>query len=303
MIGILGYNFCRDVDAMNPYPTHANTVQFTRVANAIYGYINITSNVANPYPNNEPPTGWQFDTIVNVDFDGDVSGGSSENVEDIIAVRIKRRIHGEFEWTTIKEFDITSSDQLKFTTTDNLGLNFTTYDYAFVPITTQGEGNYIIYESVLSEFNGVFICDQETIHKFEAGVEYGTNDYVQKIGTFEPYGRQYPVVISNGLINYQTGSLTGTILPVDYTSNGRLNRQEMVEIKKTLAAFLTNKRPKIIKDFNGNAWLIYIVDNVSIDYKNNWGMGIADITASWIETGNVDSKSDLYKNGLIPTEA
>ena len=47
---------------------------------------------------------------------------------------------------------------------------------------------------------------------------------------------------------------------------------------------------------------IYIIDNVSIDYKNNWGMGIADITATWIETGDVNSKSDLYKNGLIPTE-
>ena len=65
---------------------------------------------------------------------------------------------------------------------------------------------------------------------------------------------------------------------------------------------MTNKRPKIIKDFNGNAWLIYIIDNVSIDYKNNWGMGIADIAATWIETGDVNNKSDLYKNGLIPTE-
>ena len=50
MIGILGYNFCRDEDCLNPYPTHANTVQFTRATNAVYGHLNITSNIANPYP-------------------------------------------------------------------------------------------------------------------------------------------------------------------------------------------------------------------------------------------------------------
>ena len=77
MIGILGYNFCRDEDCLNPYPTHANTVQFTRATNAVYGHLNITSNISNPYPDENPPTAWDFNTIINIDFDGDVSGGSS----------------------------------------------------------------------------------------------------------------------------------------------------------------------------------------------------------------------------------
>ena len=66
--------------------------------------------------------------------------------------------------------------------------------------------------------------------------------------------------------------------------------------------YLTNKEPKIIKDWNGNAWLVYITGNPSVTYSNEYGMGIMDVSADWTEIGSMNSKSDLYDANMIPTE-
>ena len=125
------------------------------------------------------------------------------------------------------------TEDLSFSFNDNTAQSGVEYDYAFVPVLSGVEGNYIV-NTILSKFEGVFICDRETIYKFYAGVNYGGNQRVQQIGVFEPLGRKYPVVVSNSLINYETGSFTGTVLPNDFLENHDFNALSMVNERKQL---------------------------------------------------------------------
>ena len=63
-----------------------------------------------------------------------------------------------------------------------------------------------------------------------------------------------------------------------------------------------NKKPKIIKDMNGNNWLVYFTGNPTVTYDNNYAQGMLKVSAQWTEVGDPNDKTDLYENGLIPTK-
>lgn len=301
MIGLIGYNFCSDANALDPTPTSIDNLVSSTVQNGIFDHFNITKNIQFDY-SSVVPTDWDFDTLMNADFKGNVFAGNVQQVASgVTSVRVKRRIKGTFDWITIKEIEITTPEDMSFIITDNLNLNNTEYEYAFVPVIQNVEGGYII-ESVLSQFDGIFICDLDTVYRFDAGVEYGNNEAVQQVGVFQPYNRQYPIIVSNSLVNYQTGSIGGWILPDDFEETGKLDRKAIVDKKNLLLNFLMKKKPKVIKDWNGNSWLVYFTSNPSVSYDNNYGMGMAKVSAQWTEVGDVNSKRDLFENGMIPTE-
>lgn len=301
MIGFLGYNFCADTNALDPVPTDVSKLQIVQVENGIYDHINITSDVTGTYPS-VPPTGWDFKTILDCDFRGNISGGSSDNIsKDVTSIRIKRRAKGTYAWITIKEIPVASAEDLNFAFTDNLNLNNTLYEYAYVPVTQGVEGGYTV-EEIESEFRGVFICDTDTIYKFYYGVSYGDTDRVQQVGVYTPYGRQYPVVISNGLLSYETGSVQGQVLPESFDKDRQMDRAANVAERGILFDFLTNHKAKIIKDWNGNSWLCCITGNPSVSYSRGSGMGMMTAKADWTQIGQADNAGDLYAAGLIPRE-
>lgn len=305
MILFNGYNFLGDVNALDPYPTNAANITNTKIRGGIFDHINISSDVVGEY-SPDIPTDWNFNTLLNCDFDGTISGGNIDQVGlGITGVKIKRRVKGEFEWTTIKIMPVNSSADMSFIISDNLALNYTTYEYAWVPLTGESpnyvEGDYIV-EEVLSQFKGVFICGEDTVYKFFAGVEYGANDRVQQVGVYSVLGKSKPVIISNGLIDYQTGSISGLVLPQEFYDSGKIDPIAITKQRDVLGKFLTDKKAKIIKDYNGNSWLCYITSNVSTAYNNSYAQGMMSVSANWTEIGDAASKHDLFEAGLIPTE-
>ena len=301
MIGVIGYNFCSDGNAIDPTPTDINNITRTRLQNGIFDNFNVTRNVAFDY-SSIIPTEWTTDTVMNADFQGTASAGNVDQIaEGITSVRIKRRIKGTFDWITIREITIDKPEDLSFIITDNLNAYNVEYEYAFVPVMEDVEGSYII-ESILSRFEGVFICDIDTVFKFYAGVEYNNNDQNQQIGVLQPYNRKYPVIVSNSIANYQTGSIGGWVLPENFDNNRVIDRSAITQEKELLLKFLTNKKPKIIKDMNGNNWLVYFTGNPAMSYDNNFGQGMVKVSADWTEVGDPNDKTDLYENGLIPTK-
>lgn len=301
MIGFIGYNFCSDGNSADPTPTNINNITNTRLQNGIFDHFNVTRNVVFDY-NSIVQTDWDIDTIMNADFKGNASAGNvSQMVAGITSIRVKRRVKGTFDWITIKQISVSKPEDLSFVITDNLNAYNTEYEYAFVPVMEDVEGSYII-ESILSKFEGVFVCDVDTVFKFHAGVEYNNNTSNQQVGVFQPYNRKYPVVVSNSIMNYQTGSIGGWVLPNDFDDNRQLNRVDITKKKEALLKFLLNKKPKIIKDMNGNSWLVYFTGNPTLSYDNNYGQGMVKVSAEWTEVGDPNDKTDLYENGLIPTK-
>lgn len=301
MIGFVGYNFCADGNAVDPTPTNINNITKTRLQNGIFDHFNVTKNISFDY-NSIIPTNWDIDTIMDADFKGNISAGNvNQVVTGITSVRVKRRIKGTFDWITIRELPIEKSEDLSFVITDNLNAYNVEYEYAFVPMLGDVEGRYII-ESILSKFEGVFICDIDTVFRFMAGVEYSNNAVNQQIGVFQPYNRQFPVIVSNSVLQYKTGSIGGWVLPEGFETNRVIDRTAITKEKEVLLKFLTNKKPKIIKDMNGNNWLVYFTGNPNLTYDNNFGQGMVKVNADWTEIGDPTDKDDLYENGLIPTK-
>lgn len=301
MIGLLGYNFCADVNAIDPMPTAVNKITSTKLQGGVFAHMNATSDVTSEY-STVLPTEWDFNTIMDCNFNDNVGAGNmGEITKDITSIRIKRREKGTFDWVTIKEIPINSIDDFSFIFTDNLASNFTQYEYAYVPVLNQIEGNYTV-EEVYSKFKGVFLCDVNTIYKFYADIEYGSTDSVQKIGTYEPFGRKYPVMVSNGLLGYDNGTISALILPKNFSESNRIDRQAVTKERNALFKWLTNKKPKILKDWNGFFTICIVTGNPQTDYESNYGMGIQRMTAEWTQTGDPKEKADLYANGLIPRE-
>lgn len=295
----LGYNFLSDRNAIDPSPILSDKDNYTvtKLQNGIFDHWNVTRDVQSPYTS-EISEKWTPMTVMDANFNGDLIAGNLDYaLSQISGFKVKRRKTTDFNWITLAYIPIdTSQDQITYQ--DNLATSGVEYEYALVSIVGGVEGNYIT-DTIGAEFDGVFICDAETVYKFYAGVEYGAGERVQKVGVFEPFGRRYPVVVSNALTNYEKGSFSGTVLPVGYLHDGNLNRLAMVQERKELLDFLTNKRAKILKDWNGNSWLLIIIDSPSIAYESKFGMGIANVGADYVEIGDSNSQEDLYNAGLI----
>ena len=251
-------------------------------------------------------------TVVNNACDGYISvisNLSDQYSASITNILVKRQDVADVSgnWLTLYSQPITQASDMDFTFIDFTNQYGKTYKYALVPLLTQTqsgvevevEGGYTVSDEVQSVFDGVFIVDSTGSQKCKANVGYGNVDMNQTVGTITPIGAKYPVVITNSKNQYHNGSIYGTIVPDDYYFNGNLSRIDMVNKRNELEQFLTNKRAKIIKDWNGNTWLVMIMDNINCTFNNEYGMGIVNFTANWIEVGDPTNQQDLQATGLI----
>lgn len=298
MFQFIGYSFFSGPNALDSAPSMVENITGTELSNAIFDHFNVTRDTSIA-PTMDKPLEWTYDTVLNVDFDGTTNAGNLDYIlQQISGIKIKRRIKGAFDWLTLKYIDISSLEDLSFTFNDFLNGYNIEYEYAFVPVINGVEGEYII-NNILSKFNGVFIGDAEQVFKFLYGTNYTANSRNQQVGTFMPLGKEYPIIVANGVLSYESGTFTGTMLNDDFDQNGQIDRAAIVSKKDVLKDYLTNKKPKILKDWNGNIWLVMIVDNVSVNYLQGSGMGIPQVQFNWIEVGKADNPQDLYDTGIV----
>lgn len=298
MLQFLNYNFFSDINALDNAPSNVEGINNVKLTNAIFEHFNVTQNI-NTEVNTNIPIAWDYDTILDANFENNLNAGNVDFlVEQISAIKIKRRVQGTFDWLTLATIPINSVNDLNFVFNDLLNKNGVQYEYAFVPIIENVEGNYII-DTVFSQFNGVFIGDAQNIYKFLYEVEYGSNSRNQQVGIFEVLGQQYPVFVANGALSYESGSVTATILNDDYEKTGVIDRIAITQQKDIIKDFLTNKKAKILKDWNSNEWLCIVNSNINVTYKSNYGMGIPSIQFDWTQIGDASNQQDLYKNGIL----
>lgn len=298
MFQFLNYHFLSGDGALNQAPANLTAINSVELKNAIFDHFNMTKNTDTEY-NPTIPTTWDYDTILNADFENDVIAGNVDiAVSKVSAIKIKRRIKGTFDWLTLKSIPITSADDFSFVFNDCLNQNNVEYEYAFVPIMEDTEGAYII-NSIESKFNGVFIGDFDQTFRFLYGVDYGTNSRVQQIGTFQPLGSKYPVIVANGDLSYDTGTVSGLVLNDEFDDTKEIDYKAIVDKKNKLKDFLTNKKVKCLKDWHGAIWLCFITGSPTVNYVENSGMGIPQVSFEWTEIGKVDNQQDLYNSGMV----
>lgn len=302
MLSFCGYNFVKDMDALNSFLSLESIVTNSQLENGIYDYLDISKDVKTSYNIEEPS--WSYDTILDCDFNGNIAGGNvSYTLEQLSSIQIKRRLYDPSNlanWTVLGDIEVVNEGSIGFTMTDNLMPNGYTIEYAIVPIINGAEGLYIT-GNVESKFNGVYICDLDTMFKLYANVEYGDIINNQSIGVVETIGSQYPTIIRNNKIDYKKGSVKGKLLGANFETTRKINRNDVVTQINNYEKFLKNGKAKIIKDWNGNVWLITVVGAPTTTYDSNYGMGIASTNFEWVEQGKYSNQEDLYINGLSDT--
>lgn len=298
MLQFLNYNFFADGDALNTAPSSVDNIANVKLTNSIFDHFNITKNTSTVV-STSIPTEWGYDIIMNTNFNNNIDAGNVNYlISQISSIKIKRRKQGDFDWLTLDTIPISKVEDLSFIFNDLLNQDNVTYEYALVPVFGEIEGQYLI-NSIVSKFNGVFIGNAETIYKFLYEVKYSSNQRNQQVGVFKVLGQQYPIVVANGALNYESGNVTATILNDDFEKTGIIDRAEIVKQKDALKNFLTDKKPKILKDWNGNIWLCIVNSNIDVSYKEGTGMGIPVISFDWTEIGESNNQQSLYNNGIL----
>lgn len=241
-----------------------------------------------------------------------VSGVGLISRSDINYIRLERSINADSPnptWVGLDEKSVLGANEMIDATYDDYfvpnGANAT---YRAVPIYRQGSFEQIgkplvLNESVQSQFNSVYLVDGTMRYALSARVAYEPLTTNQQTGVHTPLGSQYPIVVRNADTQYQTGGFSGVVLPPNYDGSVELgtldSRQSMSKQRMILEEFLSNGAPKVLKDWNGNIWLVQITDNVNVSFENNIGMAIATISGSWTQLGDVYNTVDLRQAGLI----
>lgn len=297
MFQFIGYNFFADGDALNQIPTNVENIGNITLTNAIFDHFNVSKDTDLTFNSTIPA--WDFNTALDATFNGNLNAGNIDFViEQVSAVKIKRRAKGEFNWVTLKIIPIHSQEDFTFVFNDFLAISGTEYEYALVPVMQDAEGEYIISD-IEAKFNGIFIGDSESVYKFLYDVNYGANRRNQQIGTFEPLGKKYPIIVANGILSYDSGSVSAAIINDDFDKTGVLDIKAITKKKELLKEFLTNHKPKLLRDWSNNAWIVFVTEAPQITYASNSGMRVPYVSFSWAQVGDINNPMDLYTAGLI----
>jgi len=293
---LLGLDFFADDESLTPTHNAISEIVRLKVKNAIYDEINIRERVDLLF--NTDKTEWQYDNVLLAKFQDNLNAGNVDFVGLSVAnLLIKRRKAEEFEWQDLHKFTF-DVDAIDYEFYDRYVEANQKYEYAVVPITSGDvEGNFIIAD-IIPEFEGAFLLDKNNIFKLLYNMEYGVTERVQLNEVFNPIDSKYPIVVSNGDIDYEKGSITALVLST-IEINNNINRHQEKLHRKQLTDFLVNKRPKVLKDGNGNIWLISCVGRPTIDYLNNLGQSLANISFEWVEIADSNDIDSLVANGLV----
>lgn len=295
----MGYNFMTDSNIIDPAPARVPIINGAQLSNAIFDHFNLLNSGTQEY-STEIPTEWTTNTILDADFNGNLNAGNVDySTEELAGVYIKRRIKGTFAWLTLYDIAMENAEYLAFTKYDLLNQHGVTYEYAFVPyLKDNTECAYIIKE-VESSLDGVFMCSPDAIVKFYGGLSYGSASVANKTGVFEPLGSKYPVVVANANTQYYKGSLNSVAMSFSQLMNDTFDRVSNTVYLSALANFVTNKTTKLLKDWNGNIWLVAVLDDANIAYDNNVGMGLGNVSFSFVEIGSAQDQGTLQSHGFI----
>lgn len=96
--------------------------------------------------------------------------------------------------------------------------------------------------------------------------------------------------------NYYNGNFSGVIIKWDQSTD-MFDFDGSVDYRETFIDWLTNKKPKVLKMYDGRAWLINANGNVS--YSDDEHPDKVEISFDFIETGDLNSSSDMKNAGLI----
>ena len=244
------------------------------------------------------PQEWGVNTALHAKYQNTMKAGNIDYTgETVTDVKIKKRYVGEFDWRTIYIQDIKTNDDFQVTFYDFFSPTGKAIEYAYV-LNVGGEDIIAVTNVITPEFDSYFICgpNGET-YPMILNVE-NTPTYNRESSIIKTMGRKYPYVNHNGLSQYYSGNINVSFIALD--ENCRFDTDNAWKYRNEFDQFLANGEQKILKSFEGDIWLVDVVN--SIPRSNSGHYQLVDQQIEWVEVGDPYSIGDLYDNGFINTD-
>lgn len=295
---ILGSTACGDKNSMMSTPTTVNNINDIRMQNGVFDELFITTQVYTTWDGTIPQD-WDFDTKIHALFQKSLFGGNVDfTSETVSSILVKKRRVGELAWKTFFEIPINSNQDFNFIRNDYYNRSGCEYQYCLIPTLNGVEGNYSSnhnMSTILSKFDGIFLVEKEVAYHAIIDISI-QEERIFTSSKLEPKGRKKPLVIYNGDTNYREFNIDASFVYMKEDAC-TFDIENSREYREKVDNFLSNKKPKIFKAFDGRMALVCIVDSISHS-ENGHPLNITtSLTAA--ETGDCESINDLYDNNFI----
>lgn len=286
----MGRYYCGSGEAISSTPTNIQDITYIEISNGIYSELFGSDNPDIKMNNSSKK--WDFDTRFYAKFQGNLMAGNVDYAASMVSsVRIKRRKNDEHQWFTVFDLPIETNDDFEFELIDRYAQGSQDYYYAMIPVIEHVEGN-INKNSITSKFNNYFILDKDISYP----IIFNTNLNIElnkNIGIVNTLGRKYPFIISNGLSQYKTGTFKFSLAPI---AGCEINIDDGYNYRTQFEEWITNGKPKILKDWTGQIYMMDITSSIPIDYTY---YNLPSYQIQFTEIGNPLSEIDMYNNNFI----
>lgn len=296
-----GSFLCGDELSVPLTATNVNNITTMSISNAWFDGLYVTTNT--DFEMKDMPTTWDFDTVLYAAFDGNtLAGNLTIALAKISHLLIKKKRADDFKWTTIEVREVNND----LANMNIIGKDYTseigaTYEYAAVPSLNGVESLYSV-STADCESDRLVIIDAD-----EVWVTYltdGNCDYTRTypINMLQTLYNKYPTSVRNSFQNYDVINVEGSWVPTESDDNCALEYEDdhaRIIYQKAFVDFLTNDKPKILKNVDGRTWLCMLSGDVSDSadsiYNNR------KISFQMTEIGTIYNHEDLYEAGFNQT--
>lgn len=286
-------SFLANTSSLDATPVHSEDTALVEITNGVFDDVYMDSDTTLEYSTTIPE--WDYTTILHARFqDNILAGNVNFTLSTISALVLKRRKKGAFMWTPLYSQPVTQEEDLDFYFNDITVASNTTYEYAAVPIINMAEGTYQI-TSVDVEFDGAFVIDPTYGYQIIANLQRSSLTRNNPSSLIEPINSKYPYVNYYGQSQYDKFTLSGMF--IEMVNNCRANEDVYSwQLRKSVRDFLTNRRSKVVKLYDGQIYLASVID--TIQESENQHIDYVNTTINFVEVGDVDNGADLYYHGF-----
>ncbi len=277
------------------------------LSHAMFDELFVTKDVESALDFNKK-SAWNYDTLMLADFDNDAEAGNTKwTVDNVTHFIVRRRKLGEYKWVTLLVKPVTKIEDFEFSGTD-IATESGEYEYAMFPHFSGTDGDYI---SITVDVNNTHLVIADPNEVYKTILTDGSCDTTTQAPseTIMTLNDKYPSIVRNSSANYEEIQVSAQFLPDSGDSGECLDYDAAMEndgarilYTRKFKEFLTNGKPKILKNVDGRAWLVYITtppqDSAADSFKDR------TFTFSCTEIGSLHKGIDLYENGFydLPEE-
>lgn len=294
----LGMNFAPYMDESSFVAVSESPISTLKLSNLIADELYATKKVLVKF-DWQIPDSWDFNTHLHAKFNGSTHAGNVEYSQQIVsAIKIKKRYVGDFDWITIYEKQIEKNENFNVEFLDYYEPAGRDIEYAYTAV-IGGIDMAPVSSTIHSDFSSYFICGRNgEAYPMIVGMDNAVT-YNRQSQVIVAPGRKYPYVINNGISQYYSGTINVTFIEMD--EHCQLDAENGWQYRNHLDKFLTNGEPKILKSFEGDMWMVNVVN--SLPRSNSGHPQLVSHQIEWVECGDPTSTGDLYDNGFINTDS